>query len=168
MIQQVKTTCKYRLWLSAGFSLPEVLIAALILMTILAAVVQSQLDSLRTIEKSGQRHAVQAKINEDLNMLRSQSDRWQCIDGTACSGLAVDQDVPRRFKLNHCQLDNPLEKYPIEDASLEVSKGGIAIERVVKIAPSNQQFNVSYTSEIGGKSISTSSTIVPEALKWCG
>ena len=168
MIQQVPTTCKYRSWLSAGFSLPEVLIASLILMTILAAVVQSQLNSLRTMEKSGQRHAVHAKINEDLNMLRSQSDRWQCVNGTACSGLAADQDVPRRFKLNHCQLDNPLENYPIEDASLEVSRGGITIERVLIIDPSNRHLNVSYTSEIGGKAVSVSSTIVPEALKWCG
>ena len=167
MIQQIPTNWKYRSWLSRGFSLPEVLIAALILMIILAAVVESQLNSFRTIEKSGQRHAVQAKINEDLNMLRSQSDRWQCLNGTACSGLAADQDIPRRFDVTHCQLDNPLQNYPIENKSLEVSSAGIAIERVMSIAPSNRRLDVNYTSEVGGKNINTSSTIVPEALKWC-
>ena len=168
MIHRSANSWKHRKWLSPGFSLPEVLIAALILMIVLAAVVESQLNSLRTIEKSGQRHAVQAKINEDLNMLRSQSDRWQCVNGTACSGLAADQDVPRRFDLTHCQLNNPLENYPIEDASLEASGTGISIERVMSIAPSNRRLDVNYTSEVGGKSINTSSTIVPEALKWCG
>jgi type II secretory pathway pseudopilin PulG len=168
MIHRSANSWKHRTWLSPGFSLPEVLIAALILMIILAAVVESQLNSLRTIEKSGQRHAVLAKINEDLNMLRSQSNRWQCVNGTACSGLAADQDIPRRFNLNHCQLNNPLEDYPIEDASLEASSGGIIIERVMSIAPSHRRLDVSYTSEVGGKAISTNSTIVPEALKWCG
>ena len=168
MIQQAPNTCQHRSWLNPGFSLPEVLIAALILMIILAAVVDSQLNSFRTIEKSGQRHAVQAKISEDLNALRSQSDRWQCVTGTACSGLAADQDVPRRFNLTHCQLDNPLENYPIEDQSLEVSGGRVVIERVISIAPSNRRLDVNYTSEVGGKIINTSSTIIPEALKWCG
>ena len=52
------------------FSLPEVLIAALILMIVLAAVVESQLNSFQTIDKTRQRNAVQARIAKDLNALK--------------------------------------------------------------------------------------------------
>ena len=159
---------KNRLLPYKGFSLPEVLIAAVILMIIISAVVESQIKSFRTIETSGQRHAVQAKINEDINMLRSQSNRWQCVNGTACSGLAADQDVPRRFNLTHCQFNNPLENYPIEDTSLEISGGEIKIERKMSRDPSNRRINVDYTSTVGGKTMTATSSIVPEALKWCG
>ena len=151
-----------------GFSLPEVLIAALILMIILAVVVESQLNSFQTMDKSKQRHAIQAKITEDLNALRSQADRWQCITGTSCTGLVADQDEPMRFQLNHCQQINPLENYPIADASLEVGSNGLVIERVMTIASSNRHLDVNYTSDVGGKTISIKSTIAPEALKWCG
>ena len=151
-----------------GFSLPEVLIAALILMIILTVVVESQLNSFQRIDKTKQRNAIQAKITEDLNALRSQSDRWQCINGTSCTGLAADQDEPMRFALNHCQQDNLLENYPIEDATLEVGTNGLLIEREMTIGASNQHIDVNYTGEIGGKIISMNSTITPEALKWCG
>tara|TARA_Y100001933_G_C18887673_1_gene516902 strand:+ start:448 stop:954 length:507 start_codon:yes stop_codon:yes gene_type:complete len=159
---------KNRLLPDKGFSLPEVLIAAVILMIIISAVVESQIKSFRTIETSGQRHAVQAKINEDINMLRSQSNRWQCVNGTACSGLAADQDVPRRFNLTHCQNNNPLENYPIEETPVEISGGGITIERKMSRDPSNRRINVDYTSKVGGRTMTTTSSIVPEALKWCG
>ena len=151
-----------------GFSLPEVLIAALILMIILAVVVESQLNSFQTIDKTRQRNAVQAKIAEDLNTLRSQSDRWKCLDGTSCTGLAADQDNPMRFDLSECQKDNPLETYPIEDASLEVGTNGLLIQREMAIASTNRHVDVYYTGEVGGKVINISSTIAPEFLKWCG
>ena len=151
-----------------GFSLPEVLIAALILMIILAVVVESQLNSFQTIDKTRQRNAVQAKIAEDLHALKSQSDRWKCLDGTSCTGLAADQDNPMRFDLSECQKDNPLETYPIEDASLEVGTNGLLIQREMAIASTNRHVDVSYTGEVGGKVINISSTIAPEFLKWCG
>ena len=73
-----------------------------------------------------------------------------------------------RFQLNHCQQINPLENYPIADASLEVGSNGLVIERVMTIASSNRHLDVNYTSDVGGKTISIKSTIAPEALKWCG
>ena len=151
-----------------GFSLPEVMIAALILMIVLAAVVESQMNSFQTINVTKQRNAVQARIAKDLNALRSQSDRWKCIEGTSCSGLAADQDNPMRFDLSECQQDNPLETYPIEDASLEVGINGLWIEREMTLASTNRHIDVNYTSEVGGKIINVSSTISPEFLKWCG
>ena len=151
-----------------GFSLPEVLIAALILMIILAVVLESQMNSAMTIDKSKQRRTIQAKITEDLNMLRSRSDRWQCVNGTSCTGLAADQDEPMRFALNHCQQENLLENYPIEDATLEVGTNGLLIEREMTIDSLDGHINVKYTSEIADKTISANSTITPEALKWCG
>ena len=168
MSHQSHDSWKLRSVKRQGFSLPEVLIAALILMIILAVVVESQLNSFQTIDKTKQRNAIQAKITEDLNALRSQSDRWQCINGTSCTGLAADQDEPMRFQLNHCQQSNPLENYPIMDALLEVGTNGLLIERTMTIGASNQHIDVNYTGEIGGKTISMNSTITPEALKWCG
>ena len=159
---------KHRLLIRQGFSLAEVLISALILMIVIMAVVESQMNSFRTIEHSGQRNAIQAKISEDLNMLRNQSDRWKCIEGTSCTGLATDQDIPMRFELSHCQHANPLANYPIEDASLELGSSGLVIKRVMTINSSNRHLNVNYISELDGKIISRSSTIAPEALKWCG
>ncbi len=151
-----------------GFSLPEVMIAALILMIILVVVVESQLNSFQTIDKTRQRNAVQARIAKDLNALKNQSDRWECLTGTSCTGLAADQDNPMRFDLSECQKDNPLETYPIEDASLEVGTNGLWIEREMTLAPTKRHINVNYTSEVGGKIINISSTIAPEFLKWCG
>ena len=151
-----------------GFSLPEVLIAALILMIVLAAVVESQLNSFQTIDKTRQRNAVQARIAKDLNALKSESDRWECLEGTSCTGLAADQDNPMRFDLSECQQDNPLENYPIENASLEVGLNGLLIEREMTIASTNRHIDVNYTSKVGGKIINISSTVTPEFLKWCG
>ena len=73
-----------------------------------------------------------------------------------------------RFDLSECQLDNPLETYPIENASLEVGTNELWIEREMRIASTNRHIDVNYTSEVGGKIINISSTIAPEVLKWCG
>ena len=151
-----------------GFSLTEVLVASFILMIIFTVVVKSHLDSVITIDRSGQRNAIQAAIAEDLNDLRYDANRWQCVEGTSCTGLTTDQDTPMRFQTDHCHQDNPLDLFPVSNKQLQVGYKDLMIERTVEVDTSKNQLNVYYSSNADGQTIESSSAIVPEALKWCG
>ena len=89
---------------SAGFSLPEVLVSSALLAMLAASSAQLFMNSGTTLQRSGLRDAVNARIAEDLEALRRETWRWACEDGseggsaTACTGLSRDADKPVAYK----------------------------------------------------------------------
>jgi len=154
-----------------GFSLIEVLVALMILMFVLAFVTHSHLNTVQRMEHTGQNNEIQDKIRAELNALRKEALRWQCLDGTACTGLAKDRDTPMRYETGHCDQADPLSEsatssFPPSSGEIATGINNLKIDRIVVI--NERQLDVTYTSSVDGKSITTSTSIVPEAMNWCG
>ena len=150
--------------LRSGFSLVEVLVAFSILAIILMTVLQSRLDSVRRIEQTGDLNQIQDRVRSDLSSIRKQALKWQCIPGTACSGLSEDRDNPPRYSDSHCESNSPLANFPIQTKTL-TSNNNIELTRNVEVK--TQQLIISYAGKARDKSFSTSTSIIPQAMNWC-
>tara|TARA_B100000073_G_scaffold49639_1_gene36587 strand:- start:80 stop:577 length:498 start_codon:yes stop_codon:yes gene_type:complete len=150
--------------LRSGFSLVEVLVAFSILAIILMTVLQSRLDSVRRIEQTGDLNQIQDRVRSDLSSIRKQALKWQCIPGTACSGLSEDRDNPPRYSDSHCESNSPLASFPIQTKTL-TSNNNIELTRNVEVK--TQQLIISYAGKARDKSFSTSTSIIPQAMNWC-
>ena len=149
-----------------GFSLVEVLVAFAILLIVIVGVFQSRLNSVRRMEQSGQMNQSQDRIRQDIAFIRKAALIWQCKSGTACSGLAEDRDNPVRYDVSHCLKAKPLADFPIQSEPLTSDEANIQISRVVEI--NDRQLEITYVDKNRGSSITASTSIVPQAMNWCG
>ena len=149
-----------------GFSLVEVLVAFAILLIVIVGVFQSRLNSVRRMEQSGQMNQSQDRIRQDIAFIRKAALIWQCKSGTACSGLAEDRDNPVRYDVSHCLKAKPLADFPIQSETLTSDEANIQISRVVEI--NDRQLEITYVDKNRGSSITASTSIVPQAMNWCG
>ena len=149
-----------------GFSLVEVLVAFSILVIILVSVLQSRLGSVRRIEQTGDLNQIQDKVRSDLAKIRKQALKWQCIKGTACSGLLEDQYSPSRYTDIHCKSSIPLAGFPIQTEVLSSENNNIQLTRNVEL--NGNQLDITYTGQARDKSFNTSTSIIPQAMNWCG
>ena len=149
----------------AAFSLIEVLVAFSILLIILMTVLQSRLGSIRRIEQTGDLNQIQDMVRADLANIRKQALRWQCVQGTACSGLKEDRDNPSRYSDSHCENTSPLADFPIQSETLISDNNNIELIRTVE--PNGQQLMISYAGKARDKSFNTNTSIIPQAMNWC-
>ena len=149
-----------------GFSLVEVLVAFAILLIVIVGVFQSRLNSVRRMEQSGQMNQSQDRIRQDIAFIRKAALIWQCKSGTACSGLAEDRDNPVRYDVSHCLKAKPLADFPIQSEPLTSDEANIQISRVVEI--NDRQLEITYVDKNRDSSIIASTSIVPQAMNWCG
>lgn len=149
-----------------GFSLIEVLVAFSILVIILMSVLESRLNSVRRMEQTGELNQVQDMVRTDIANIRKQALKWQCIQGTACSGLKEDRNNPPRYSNSHCESSSPLSKFPIQT---EIAISENIVNKVVRnVEADGQKLIISYTGEINNKPFTTSTSIIPQAMNWCG
>ena len=152
------------LYQRSGFSLVEVLVAFSILVIILMTVLESRLGSIRRIEQTGDMNQIQDKVRSDLASIRKQALRWQCIAGTACSGLGEDRDNPPRYDSSHCGSSNPLTNFPVVTETI-ISND--KIELIRNVTTDGKQLNINYAGKTNKKSFNTSRSIIPQAMNWC-
>ena len=150
----------------SGFSLVEVLVAFSILVIILMTVLESRLDSVRRIEQTGDLNQLQDIVRADLANIRKQALKWQCEPGTACSGLKVDRDNPARYSNSHCDTNNPFSDFPVQTEALNMSNDKLSLTRTV--IGDGKQLIITYTGTAGDKPFTTSTSIIPKAVNWCG
>ena len=150
----------------SGFSLVEVLVAFSILVIILMTVLESRLDSVRRIEQTGDLNQLQDIVRADLANIRKQALKWQCVQGTACSGLKVDRDNPARYSNSHCDASDPFSDFPVQTEALNTSNDNLSLMRTVE--GDGKQLIITYTGQAGEKPFSTSTSIIPQAMRWCG
>jgi type II secretory pathway pseudopilin PulG len=151
---------------SSGFSLIEVLVAFSILVIILMTVLESRLGSIRRIEQTGDLNQIQDKVRSDLANIRKQALRWQCIEGTACSGLSEDRDNPSLYNDSHCDRSRPLADFPIQTETLISNNNNIELIRTVEA--NSSRLDIIYIGKARNKSFRTSTSIIPQAMNWCG
>ena len=161
-----KATRQIKLRKDSGFSLVEVLVAFSILVIILMTVLESRLDSVRRIEQTGDLNQLQDIVRADLANIRKQALKWQCEPGTACSGLKVDRDNPARYSNSHCEASNPFSDFPVQTQALKMNNDSLSLTRTVE--GDGKQLIVTYSGKAGDKPFSTSTSIIPKAMNWCG
>ena len=168
-----------------GFSLIEVLVAFSILVIILMIVLESRLNSVRRIEKTGSLNQVQDRVRNDLASIRKQALMWKCQPGTACSGLLSHRNNPPRYidlippenvdpvdpdsAEHYCNKENPLAEFQesIPDM-VNLDNENIIITRTLSINSVNKkQLDITYDGKIGDRSISSNASIIPQAMNWC-
>ena len=150
----------------SGFSLLEVVVAFSILVIILMTVLESRLGSVRRIEQTGNLNQIQDRVRSDLANIRKQALKWQCVQGTACSGFSEDRDNPSIYNDSHCESSNPLAGFPIQSTTLISDNDKIKLTR--NVAANGKRLDISYSGQAGDKSFSTSTSIIPQAMNWCG
>ena len=150
----------------SGLSLVEVLVAFSILVIILMTVLESRLGSVRRIEQTGDLNQLQDIVRADLANIRKQALKWQCIHGTACSGLSEDQDNSSRYSDSHCESDSPLASFPIQTETLTSENSNIELIRRIEI--NGKRLDINYSGKSRDKSFNTSASIIPQAMNWCG
>jgi len=160
-----KATRQIKLRRNSGFSLIEVLVAFSILVIILMTVLQSRLGSVRRIEQTGDLNQIQDMVRADLANVRKQALKWQCEQGTACSGLKEDRDNPSRYSDSHCESTNPLADFPIQSETLISDNNNIELIRTVE--PNGQQLMISYAGKARDITFNTNTSIIPQAMNWC-
>ena len=149
----------------AGFSLIEVLVAFSILIILIVSIFELRLNSIRRTEKSGNLNQIQDKIRADIASVRKEALLWKCIQGS-CSGLPEDQYKPARYGDSHCSKANPLDDFPIASEIFNSGDEDIKISRTVVV--NNNQLDITYDGTIGKTSTSRSTSIIPQAMNWCG
>ena len=174
-INQTKTN-KSSVNQESGFSLVEVLVAFFILIIILITVLESRLGSVRRIEQTGNLNQIQDRIRKDIAAVRKQALKWKCQPGTACTGLASDRNPPRYVDLvdpaspsHYCNKEDPLAEFQeiIPDIPSTDNKN-ISISRSMEINNENKkQLDITYEGKSGEKTISSSTSIIPQAMNWC-
>jgi len=149
-----------------GFSLVEVLIAFSILAIVLASVFESRLKSIRQLENTNDLNRLQNTVRVDLASIREQALKWQCVQGTACSGLYEDKDNEARYhNINCAAFDNSLGDFPVRTQVLISQDNNIGLTREVEIK--GKQLKITYNGQARGKPFTTTASIIPQAMNWC-
>ena len=149
---------------SSGFTLIEILVAFSILIIVLMSVLQSRLDSARLSEKTGKLNQVQDGIRADLARIREQALSWKCTQGE-CLGGGSNLYEPSRYSTSHCSKVNPLDDFPVKSGALDNTQDTIQIMRNVSI--NDKKLVINYTSTVDNKTVSSSASIIPQAMNWC-
>ena len=150
---------------NVGFSLVEVLIAFSILIIVLASVFELRLSSLRRMEQTAERNQVQNAIRQDMAFVRKQALKWKCREGTACTGEIADQNTPPRYESDHCATTNPYGDFSITSKILDIDNDKIEVKR--KVIIDGEKLKITYIGTYGDQSITTHTTIIPQAMNWC-
>ena len=174
---------------NAGFSLPEVLVSTSILMMVVAGTAQTQTNSIGVTADAHQHNAIEALIAEDIDNLQRETFRWMCKQGTACTGEPLNSHVPMRYltgngtplggKSGSC-ANNTLAEHMLRDqpelfplaARVNWANNSpnhikaVAVNR--SIQAKGNELIISYTTSGGAKTFTTSRTLVPQAIHWCG
>jgi type II secretory pathway pseudopilin PulG len=148
----------------SGFTLLEILVAFSILMIVLMSVLQSRLDSVRLSEKTGKLNQVQDGIRADLAQIREQALSWKCTQGECLGGVSNLYEASR-YSTTHCSKANPLEDFPVKSGALDSAQDTIQIMRNVSI--NGKKLDIDYTSTVDNKTVSSSASIIPQAMNWC-
>ena len=159
------STTQSTLYKNLGFSLVEVLIAFSILIIVLASVFELRLSSLRRMEQTAERNQVQNAIRQDMAYVRKQALKWKCREGTACTGEITDQKKPPRYEADHCSASNPYGDFSITSTALNTDNDRIEVKREVTI--DGKKLKITYIGVYGDQSITTHTTIIPQAMHWC-
>ena len=149
---------------SSGFTLIEILVAFSILIIVLMSVLQSRLDSARLSEKTGKLNQVQDGIRADLARIREQALSWKCTQGECLGGISNLYE-PSRYNTSHCSEANPLDDFPVKSGALDNTQDTIQIMRNVRI--NGKKLDINYTSTVDNKTVSSSASIIPQAMNWC-
>ena len=149
-----------------GFSLVEVLVAFSILAIVLATVFESRFTSTRRVEQTGDLKQIQNMVRVDLAQIREQALKWQCVQGTACTGQYENKDHEARYHNTHCTGSIPLAGFPIQTDVLSSENNNIQLTRNVEL--NGNQLDITYTGQARDKSFNTSTSIIPQAMNWCG
>ena len=173
----------------SGFSLPEVLVSSSILMIIVAGISKSQINSINMTADSSQNNSIQARISEDIDNLRRETFRWMCKPATACTGDPQYADVPMRYLTDknsilgqeggHCDTKTlamhmaseqpqtfPAGPYKLNwDENAPASSKKVIINR--EITTNGNVMTVSYTTIGSSKEVTSTVTLVPQAIHWC-
>ena len=148
-----------------GLSLIEVLISFSFLIVIIASVFQLRLSSVRRIEQSGALDRIQNTIRKDIAYVRKQALKWKCQQGTACTGDATDQNNPSRYQSDHCSKDNPYEDFSVTTEVLQDESEDLKVQR--KVVINGSRIDITYVGTLGDQTITTETSIVPQAMNWC-
>lgn len=173
----------------SGFSLPEVLVSSSILMTIVAGISKSQINSINMTADSSQNNSIQARISEDIDNLRRETFRWMCKPTTACTGEPQYADVPMRYLTDknsilgqeggHCEtktlavhmVSEQPQTFPAGPHQLNWDKNAPANSKKItinrKITTDGNVMNVSYVTKGSSKEVTSTVTLVPQAIHWC-
>ena len=149
-----------------GFSLVEVLVAFSILAIVLATVFESRFTSTRRVEQTGDLKQIQNMVRVDLAHIREQALKWQCVQGTACTGQYENKDHEARYHNTHCTGNIPLTGFPVQTDVLSSENNNIQLTREVEL--NGKQLEIIYNGQARGKAFSTSASIIPQAMNWCG
>ena len=172
-----------------GFSLPEVLVSSSILMMIVTGISKSQINSISMTADSNQNNSIQARISEDIDNLRRETFRWMCKPATACTGDPQYADVPMRYLTDknsilgqeggHCKtktlamhmLSEQPQTFPAGphtlnwDVNAPANSKKVTINR--KITANGNVMTVSYITTGSSKDVTSTVTLVPQAIHWC-
>jgi len=167
-----------------GFSLPEILVSSSLLMMVVAGTGQGQINSVvRTADASAQ-NAVQARITQDLNNLRSQAFSWQCIAGTSCTGNVQFADISMRYDTTSTALKSACNTQTMGAAMIsglpninqapailswpnEAPKEAQSVEITRKITASGNEIQVNYSTTGSSRNLNQTAVIIPQAASWC-
>ena len=148
-----------------GFSLVEVLVAFSILAIVLVTVFESRFTSTRRVEQTGDLKQIQNMVRVDLARIRGQALKWQCVQGTACTGQYENKDHEARYHNTHCTSNIPLSEFPLKTEVLSSENNKIQLTRNVEM--NGKQLDITYSWQASGKDFSTSASIIPQAMNWC-
>ena len=148
----------------SGFTLIEIVVAFSILIVVLMSVLQSRLNSARLSEKTGKLNQVQDGIQADLARIREHALSWKCTQGE-CLGGVSNLYEPSRYSTSHCSEANPLDDFPVKSGALDNTQDTIQIMRNVSI--NGKKLDINYTSTVDNKTVSSSASIIPQAMNWC-
>ena len=135
-----------------------------ILIIVLMGVLQSRMDSIRVSEETRKLGLIQDRIRTDLAQIREEAFSWQCTQGE-CLGGVSNLYSPSHYDTAHCSAANPLSSFPLKSESLDDTEDAVQIMRNINI--SGKQLNITYTSIVSNKTVSTSASIIPQAMNWC-
>lgn len=172
-----------------GFSMPEVLVSSSILMMVVAGISQSQINSINMTADSSQNNSIQARISEDIDNLHRETFRWMCKPATACTGDPQYADVPMRYLTDknsilgqdggHCETktlamhmtsEQP-QTFPAGPHKLNWDENAPANSKKVtinrNITANGNVMTVSYITTGSSKEVTSTVTLVPQAIHWC-
>jgi prepilin-type N-terminal cleavage/methylation domain-containing protein len=169
-----------------GFTLVEVLIAALVLLIVVSTSLLVLMSGTRAFVQARLRDDASERIASDLELLRANVNRsWRCIPGgtgaDACAftpGVVAFSDGQIAYQppvaacANNSLAEAMVEQYPglfagnYTLSAVGSPPGAVAITR--SIAVSGNQILIRYRTASGAPvALDHTSTLVPEALGWC-
>ena len=154
----------------AGFSLPEVMVASLILILVVLSSLQMTGSSIIGMGRSKQRGLVDTDIASHMETLREGAFRYLCTQGCANTELTKSLAFDLATLKPLCSANNLgqglLNALAASDKPSSFIVNSVPpVEVKVAYTPSGNQLNATFTATALPLSVST--TIVPHAQGWC-